>query len=143
MKKILKALVLFAAGLFFLIPSLSHVTGCSSGASSPPASIPAPVSSLITLTEPDQTGLIVVTGDAGSVEPGAMVLAANLTQGGVVFRWEDLLIRSAHAQVIQATATADDQGRFSLNIDGASGDQIGLRQQVGAEQSDVTVLDVP
>ncbi|HSA60498.1 MAG TPA: hypothetical protein VLJ37_12535 [bacterium] len=143
MKKILKTLFLLAAGFLFLIPSFSSVGGCSSGASAPPASIPAPVSSLISLTPPDDTGLIVVTGDVGSVEPGATVIAANVTKGGVVFRWEDLFIRSAFAQVFEATTTADDAGRFVLNIDGDSGDQIGIRQQVGTEQSDVTFVVVP
>lgn len=143
MKCILRTLFLLAAGLVFLIPSLSNVAGCSSGASSPPASIPAPVSSLITASPPDQTGLIVVAGQDGAVEPNATVLAANLTQGGTVFRWEDLLIRSAYAQVFQATANADANGAFTLEIDGASGDQIGLRQEVGGEQSNVTVVDVP
>lgn len=144
MKKIFKTLFLFTAGLVFLIPSLSNVAGCSGGgASSPPASIPAPVSSLITLTTPDNTGLIVVTGQDGAVNPNATVLAANLTQGGTVFRWEDLIIRSAYAQVFQAATNADANGAFILNIDGNSGDQIGLRQEVGGEQSAITVIDVP
>jgi hypothetical protein len=143
MKKILKTFVLLAVGLLFLVPSVSYVAGCGSGASSPPASIPAPVSSLITLTPPDDTGLIIVTGDMGSVEPGATVLAANITKGGVVLWWEDLLIRSAHAQVFETSTFADDEGRFVINIDGDSGDQIGIRQQVGTEESDVTIKIVP
>ena len=143
MEKILKTLFLLATGLMFLIPSVSHVAGCGSGVSAPPASIPAPVSSLISLTPPDPTGLIIVTGDVGSVEPGATVIAANITKGGVVLWWEDLFIRSAHAQLFEATTNADDQGRFILNIDGDSGDQIGIRQQVGTEESDVTIKIVP
>jgi len=143
MKKILKTLGLMAAGFLFLLPALSSTGGCGSGASSPPASIPAPVSSLISLTVPDPTGLIIVTGDVGAVEPGATVIAANISKGGVAMWWEDWLIPSAHAQVFEATTTADDAGRFVLNIDGDSGDQIGLRQQVGAEESDVTIKIVP
>jgi hypothetical protein len=143
MKKILKTLLLLVAGLIFLIPSVSHVAGCGSGASAPPASIPAPVSSLISLTVPDPTGLIVVTGDVNSVEPGATVIAANITKGGVVMHWMDWVIPSAHAQVFEAATNADAEGRFELNIDGESGDQIGLRQEVGGEQSDVTIKVVP
>lgn len=143
MRKIFKTLFLVIAGLTFLIPSVSHIAGCGSGASVPPASIPAPVSSLISLTVPDPTGLIIVTGDEGAVEPGATVVAANISKGGVVNLWTDWLIPSAHAQVFEATTTADDAGRFVLNIDGDSGDQIGLRQQVGTEESDVTIKIVP
>jgi hypothetical protein len=143
MKKWIRTFLLLAAGLTFLVPSVSHVAGCGSGASAPPASIPAPVSSLITLTPPDETGLIIVTGDEGAVEPGATVIAANITKGGIVLWWEDLFIRSAHAQLFEATTNADDLGRFVLNIDGDSGDQIGIRQMVGTEQSDVTIKIVP
>lgn len=143
MKIFFKTLFLLAAGLLFLIPGLSSVGGCGSGASAPPASIPAPVSSLISLTVPDPTGLIIVTGDVGSVQAGATVIVANTSKGGVVMRWEDWLIRSAQAQVFEATTTADDQGRFIVNIDGSSGDQIGIRQQLGADQSDPIFLDVP
>src|SRR5262245_43644476 len=142
-KKMFRTFVLLAMGLAFLIPSLCYVGGCGgSGASSPPASIPAPVSSLITLTTPDPTGLIIVTGQDNSVEPNALVLAANLSQGGTVFRWQDLFIRNAYAQTFEASTNADANGAFSLFIDGSTGDQIGLRQEVGGVQSGVTTLIV-
>src|SRR5579885_1827909 len=143
MKKILRALGLFAAGLLFLWPALSSVGGCSSGGNAPPATIPAPVSSLIEVSKPDATGAIVVAGQPGAVEANATVLAANLTKGGVVMRWEDWLIPNAYAQTFEATTTADAQGQFTLEVDGNSGDQIGIRQEVGGQQSAVTTVTVP
>lgn len=143
MKKILRVLVLFLAGSTFTLSSLSHVTGCGGGANVPPASIPAPVSSLITVSPPDNAGFVLVAGDVGSVNANATVIAANATRGGVVFHWEALLIRSALAQVVEATTTADNQGRFTLELEASSGDRIDLRQEVGAEQSAVTSIDVP
>jgi hypothetical protein len=143
MKKILKTLFLFVSGLIFLIPSVSHVAGCGSGASAPPASIPAPVSSLITVSPPDpDTNLVLVVGDVGSVEPLAVVLAANATLGGVVRRIYDLLVPNAYAQIV-TSANADDQGRFFLELFANSGDEIDIRQQVDGELSDITTVMVP
>jgi hypothetical protein len=142
MKKVFRSLLLLAAGLLFLVPALSHVTGCSSGGNAPPASIPAPVSSLITVSPPNQDGIVLVSGAPGAVLPGADVIAANLTQGGFVQRLEGLLIRDAQAQT-QASAHADDQGAFNLELEANSNDEIGLRQFANGEQSDVTILDVP
>jgi hypothetical protein len=142
MKKTIRALFLLTAGFLFLIPSVSSVGGCGTGASAPPASIPAPVSSLITVSSPNEDGLVLVSGAPGAVLPNASVIAANLTQGGFVQRLESLFIRDAHAQV-QASVTADDQGAFDLELEGANGDEIGLRQIDNGDQSDVTIVNVP
>jgi hypothetical protein len=142
MKTILRGLMLVAAGLLFLAPALSSVGGCGSGVNAPPASIPAPVSSLITVSPPNQDGIVLVSGAPGAVLPNADVIAANLTQGGFVQRLEGLFLRSAQAQV-QATAHADNQGAFDLELEGANGDEIGLRQFDNGEQSDVTIVNVP
>ena len=140
--KILRALMLVAAGLLFLLPAFSSVGGCGSGASAPPASIPAPVSSLITVSPPNQDGLVLVSGAPGAVLPNANVIAANLSQGGFVRRLEGLFLREAHAQV-QASVQADDQGAFDLELEGTNGDEIGIRQIVDSEPSDVTIVNVP
>ncbi|HEX5035592.1 MAG TPA: hypothetical protein VFX30_00315 [bacterium] len=142
MKKILRALFLLASGFLFLIPAFSSVGGCGSGVNAPPASIPAPVSSLITVSPPNQDGIVLVSGAPGAVLPNASVIAANLTQGGFVQRLEELFLRSAHAQV-QAAVTADDQGAFDLELEASEGDEIGIRQIVDSEPSDVTIVNVP
>ena len=105
--------------------------GCGAGA--PPASIPAPVSSLLAISPPGPTGAVSVTGAPGSVEPFANVQAQNTTQVGPFTLlqpwWERLgLLKNAHAQTTFFVETqADDQGGFSLLIDGQSGDTIAVR----------------
>jgi hypothetical protein len=117
--------------------------GCG-GAGSPPASIPAPVSSLMTISAPDPTGAVTINGAAGSVQPGANVQAKNITQAGPFTRWENPFLRNAYAQTFEAQVTADDQGAFTnLRVDGATGDHIGIRQEVGGDFSPVTELIVP
>lgn len=143
MKTMLKIFFLLAAGFLLLIPGASHVAGCGSGASAPPASIPAPVSSLITVSPPDpDTGVVFISGGPDSVEPNATVLAANVTLGGVISRLWDLVIRSAHAQ-LAVNAVADDTGQFFLEILGNSGDEIEIVQEVGGEKSEPTLVTVP
>ncbi len=120
--------------------------GCGAGA--PPASIPAPFSSLLSISPPDPTGAITISGAAGSVEPNANVQAQNISQAGpftFLKKWKDWLIRSAYAQLIFfAEVPADNQGAFNnLRVDGASGDIIGVRQEVGGEFSPDTQLTVP
>lgn len=124
---------------------LGNILACGGGSSaSPPASIPAPVASLMTVSTPTDTGATTVTGAAGAVNGGATVLAANLTQGGSVKWWEKIFLRKAFAQaVVQTSTTADDTGAFTLMLDSNSGDTLGIRQQVGAELSDRTDLTVP
>jgi len=132
----LKRLVLFSFLMLFILPNLR----CGGGA--PPASIPAPVSSLLSISPPDQTGAVAINGAPNSVFPNATVQAANTSQGGT-FSLLDWLIPSAQAQVFSVNTTADDQGAFSLLIDGQSGDVIELRQELNGDVSDVTQLVVP
>ncbi len=133
--------ILIVSALLFEFP----LQGCGGGggSSSPPASIPAPVASLMTVSAPSADGATSVTGAAGTVNSGATVTAANITQGGTVQKLENLFIRKAFAQVVQATALADDTGAFTLTLDAHSGDQLGIRQHVGTRQSTVTDLTVP
>src|SRR5262245_39168738 len=130
-------------GVFIAAAVLVPWLGCG-GAGSPPASIPAPVSSLMTISAPDPTGAVTINGAPGSVQPGATVQAKNITQAGPFTRWENPFLRNAYAQIFEAQVIADDQGAFTnLRVDGASGDQIGIRQEVGGEFSPVTTLTVP
>ncbi len=126
----------------FLLASLILLPMFGCGAGAPPASIPAPVSQRLTVLPPNQDGLVGIIGAPGAVNPGANVEATNLTQGGS-FSILDLIIPKAQAQVGVVTVTADDQGGFILDIQGATGDDIALRQEVGGEFSDETIVQVP
>ena len=114
------------------------------GGGAPPASIPAPVSQKLSISPPQPNGAITITGEPGAVQPGALVQAKNVSEQGpflvVVKSW---LIRSALAQTFETETFADDQGAFTLLIDGASGDQIDVRQEVGGEFSPPVSLTVP
>jgi hypothetical protein len=113
------------------------------GGGAPPASIPAPVSQKLSISPPDPNGAITITGEPGAVQPGARVQAKNVTQVGPFFIVRGWLIRSALAQTFETETFADDLGAFTLLIDGASGDQIDVRQEVGGEFSPAVSLTVP
>ncbi len=117
-------------------------SGCGGGGA-PPASIPAPVTQLMTISEPGPTGAVSITGAPGAVQPNANVQAQNVDQVGP-FTWlKELLIRSAHAQTFFVEVPADNQGAFNLLIDGAGGDRIDIRQEVNGEFSPAVTLIVP
>src|SRR4030095_7380414 len=93
----------------FLITSLFAFWGCGAGA--PPVSIQAPVGSLIAVSEPDANGNVTITGQSGSVEDNATVIAANPPVGNAKqFRWQDLWIKSAFAQSNEVSTLADGTG---------------------------------
>ncbi len=141
MKKIFRSL-LFLSLLFLLAKGLS-LTGCGGGVA-PPASIPAPVSSLMVAGEPTG-GVSTVSGAPGAAEPNATVQAVNATQGGVFTWWESLLISTAVAQpiAIEVTTLADDLGAFNFQIQANSGDDILIRQEVNGEVSPEITIRVP
>ena len=138
MKNILKAFV----SIFILLGALSVGASCGGGGA-PPASIPAPVTQLMTISPPSQTGAVLITGEPGAALANATVQARNVNQVGP-FSWlKELLIRSAHAQIFITETVADDQGAFSLQIDGTSGDSIDIRQELNGDFSDPVTLTVP
>lgn len=126
---------------------LLSLWGCGGGLAPPPASIPAPVSQLLTVLPPNADGNSGVLGAAGSVQPGATVQATNLTQGGSFSALEpsplDLFIRTAHAQTLVFETVADDQGAFAVDVPADSGDDIAIRQVVDGEASDFVIRPVP
>src|SRR4029434_658312 len=137
---------LFQAVISFVLLILAFAApGCGGGAGAPPASIPAPVASFMTISPPDPVnGAVTINGGPNTVLPGATVQAKNITQAGPFTQWENPLIRKAFAQIFQAEVIADDQGAFTnLQVDGIPGDRIGVRQEVGGEFSAVTELIVP
>lgn len=130
-----KAPIHFILTLFLLV-------ACSGGGA-PPASIPAPVSQKLSISPPAPNGAITITGEPGAVQPGARVQAKNVSEEGPFLIVKSWLIRSALAQTFETETFADDFGAFSLLIDGASGDQIDVRQEVGGEFSPPVSLTVP
>ena len=116
--------------------------GCG-GAGAPPASIPAPVTQLMTISPPDQTGAVQITGQDGAALPNATVQARNVNQVGP-FSWlKNLLLREAHAQTFITETVANANGAFTLLIDGATGDRIDLIQELNGDISDPVSLTVP
>lgn len=130
-----KALCFHLLGFFLLV-------SCGGGGA-PPASIPAPVSQKLSISPPAPNGAITITGEPGAVQPGARVQAKNVTEQGPFLIVRSFWIRSALAQTFETETFADDFGAFSLLIDGASGDQIDVRQEVGGEFSSAVSLTVP
>ncbi len=129
------------APCYYLLVLLTLVA-CGGGGA-PPASIPAPVSQKLSISPPDPNGAITITGEPGAVQPGARVQAKNVTQQGPFLIVRSWLIRSALAQTFETETFADDLGAFTLLIDGSSGEQIDVRQEVGGEFSPAVSLIVP
>jgi len=113
------------------------------GGGAPPASIPAPVTQLMTISPPDQTGAVQIVGQEGAALPNATVQARNVNQVGP-FSWlKNLLLREACAQTFITETVADANGAFTLLIDGASGDRIDLIQELNGDVSPPVSLTVP
>ncbi|MDX1386079.1 MAG: hypothetical protein R3257_00715 [bacterium] len=130
--------------IHYLLISLiiAGLLGCPA---SPPAGIPAPVSNLMSVSNPDGSGNVAISGDAGAVNGGATVNAANVTQTGFKKDLQNFLIRSAHAQAgpgFTNSTIANSDGSFVLLLSASIGDQIEVTQTVGEETSDPTLLTV-
>ncbi|HKY64400.1 MAG TPA: hypothetical protein VJR29_13395 [bacterium] len=139
----MKKFLLYACSGLILLGGAVFFGGACGGAGTPPASIPAPVTQLMTITEPGPTGAVQITGAPGAAQPNATVQARNVNQLGP-FTWlKELLLRSAHAQTFETETIADAQGAFNLLIDGASGDRIDIRQELNGEFSNAVSLTVP
>ncbi len=122
--------------LSFLVLVAFSLLSCS-GASSPPASLPAPVSQLISIGNPDEIGLVSVLGTSGSVLPNAVVRAQNISQITVVNRWYDFLVSVAWAQVGDPVVSveANNEGAFEIGLKANIGDSIFIMQVFNGEQS--------
>ena len=137
----MKKLLTYFSSIFFLF-TCSALIACGGGGA-PPASIPAPVTQLMTISSPGPTGAITIQGQDGAALPNANVQARNVDQVGP-FTWlKQLLIRNAHAQTFITEVPADNQGAFILQIDGASGDRIDIRQELNGDFSPEVSLTVP
>lgn len=126
----------------FISLIIAGLLGCPA---SPPAGIPAPVSNLMSVSNPDGSGAVAITGDPGAVNGGATVNAANVSQSGLKMEIKNFLIRPAFAQAgpgFTNSITANGDGSFVLFLSAAVGDQIEVTQTVGEETSDPTLLTV-
>jgi len=114
---------------------LSTLASCSgSSASAPPVDLPAPITGRVTISNPDADGNVTITGTAGAVDAGAMVMAVNEEVAGTVaIKLLNMMIRSAYAQTSfpsvcdetgHACAVADDEGAFEMILAAELGDSI-------------------
>lgn len=130
--------------ILLLVVGALNWKACGGGA--PPASIPAPVSSLLAVSPPDAGGTVTVSGAAGSVLPGATVTGTNATATGLAWEWRNLLLRAAFAQQqgqFQDETIADSLGAFVIRLTASPGDTLFIQQEVNGEFSEITEKQVP
>lgn len=134
---------------------LMLIIGCGS-ASAPPISLPAPLTGKVTVSSPDDDGLIHVDGTEGAVTADSMVMAINENTATTAWMMKalDIAIRPAYASVFpdvcnlpgHACAQADSNGSFSILIPGEIGHVIVvvlIDPLTGDEISDRITRDVP
>jgi len=112
---------------------LALLTSCGS-LSAPPVELPAPVTGRIEISDPDADGNVTITGSAGAVPGGSMVMAVNESVAGTVaMSILDLLVKPAYAETVfpticsstgYACAVADSDGAFVIILAADSNDSI-------------------
>jgi Uncharacterized conserved protein len=122
--------------------SLLRLGAISCGGASPPAGIPAPVSNLMSVSNPDGSGTVTVTGAPGAVNPGATVLGDNLSGGSSGL--QSLLIRTAIAEstALSSTTIASTDGSFQLRLTASIGNSLRITQSVDKDTSLPTQVQV-
>ena len=124
---------------------IAFVCAClfSCGGASPPVGIPSPVSNLMTISNPDSSGSVTLTGAPGAVLPGAIVTAANTSQQVQKSSpIETLFFGTAWAQsgTTQADTIAASDGSFELTLSGQVGETVQVVQTVAGQTSPPTDL---
>lgn len=122
---------------YAIISLMAAVTLAGCGlASAPPVELPAPVTGQIDASAPSaESGKATITGGAGSVEGGVIVLAANeRTSGETALLWRatDLLFPKAYAADFPsicdhegiACVRSEADGSFVIEIGAVAGDTI-------------------
>lgn len=104
---------------------LALTASCHGGSATPPASIPAPVSGLISISSPNAEGLVRITGTPGAVEDNAEIEVNNRTTGN------------------SASTEAESDGSFEAEIAASIGDSLEILQTVDGETSNASTQDVP
>lgn len=126
--------ILIAMGLLLI------TAGCGGSTESnvaPPVELDAPISGRIDISTPDEAGNVTITGSAGAVPGGSLVMGVNETVAGTVsfLRFLDAIIPSAYAQTSSpdvcseaghACALADDDGAFTMQLAASVGDSIAI-----------------
>jgi hypothetical protein len=133
MKLVTKILI-----VFLICFSLLGVTNCGSSSSatstsSPPVDIPSPVSHL-SISSPDATGQVTVTGEAGFADAGTTVTVENTTTSSarLLPSW---VIQDAFAQTVSATATVAADGSFSTHLAASEGDTLTVTYTSGGTET--------
>ena len=124
------------------------------GASAPPVDLPAPITGQIDASGPSADGKSTITGSAGSVTGGTIVLAINEnTATSSLWRVTDFLFPKAYATALPSVCDligrvcviAADDGSFTMEIDAVAGDTIilVLIDESGVEISDRVTIAIP
>lgn len=131
---------------FFIVLALAlgllRLGGLGCGAASPPAGIPAPVSNLMSVSNPDASGTVTLTGAPGAVDPGASVTGDNINGG--MSAAPSIFIGQAFAQVddLSSTTIAGIDGSFQLRLTALIGDTLRVTQALGPDTSLPTQVQV-
>lgn len=163
LKRLHKMLLRAVLGTLFCaaLAGVSGEFGCSSGASAPPVSLPAPVSGRLTVTSPDEDGVALVIGDEGAVPADSLVHVVNESRTSASLIDFSAVIAaldpfpSAEAQItlpetcrrsFHGCAIADADGSFEIEINASEEDSIVvgiLDQATGTTISERTRHPVP
>lgn len=125
----------FCLAILCTFSSSVWLNNCSSGAGggTPSTEIPAPVSHL-SISSPDSSGLVRVTGEAGFADAGSTVTITN--SGPTSFHLLDLLISRAWAQAtVSVIANAD--GSFEATLSASEGDVISVTYTRDGSETEV------
>ncbi len=129
--------IYFTLALITLIGAFSGCGGTGAGVSAPPVDLPAPVTGRVDVSAPDADGNVHITGAAGAVPGGSMIMAVNESVAGAV-AWKilDRLIPSAYAQEVNlpsvcglpghACTVAADDGSFEILLPAVLDDAIAI-----------------
>lgn len=109
---------------------------------SPPVGIPAPVSELLSVGNPDSNGAVKLTGAPGAVNGGALVTVNDVSQTSIHW-YQKLILAMAYAgQNLQDSLFANPDGSFELDFSAQVGDTLEVFQTVDGETSPPTVLKI-
>lgn len=130
--------VLFLMGLLALSPLVSHCGSAATSGGTPPVDIPTPVSRL-SISSPDQNGIITVTGEAGFADGGTSITVTNTSTNSASLL--DFLMARAWAQSLQ-TVTANQDGSFRTSLEASAGDEISISYTLNGAET-ISTTSVP
>jgi hypothetical protein len=107
---------------------------------SPPAGIPAPVSELLAVGNPDTSGNVQITGAPGAVLGGAIVNSNNNMPTATLTLPKFILPNAHAAELLFDSTAANPDGSFTLTVNAKVGDVIQVTQTVDGKTSPPTDL---